>query len=117
MYLALNINQNTPRWLSVLVVFTISAILHEVLIGIPTHCLNGIAFMGMMGQIPLIVMTFGLMHVKDTMFPDYKEFFDTIGNLIFWISFTIVGQPACILIYYYQWYIKNAALAKAETGL
>jgi diacylglycerol O-acyltransferase-1 len=103
-YLTLFINHKTSRFFSILVVFTISALLHEILIGIPTHNLNGIAFMGMMGQIPLILFTNWLAYIRKTLFPSHKDFFDTIGNLIFWISFTIVGQPACILIYYFHWY-------------
>ena len=109
-YLALNINYKTSRLVSILVVFTISALLHEVLIGIPTHCLNGLAFFGMMGQIPLIIFTNWLAYLKERKFPEYKEALDTFGNMIFWISFTIVGQPACILLYYTEWYHKNASL-------
>jgi hypothetical protein len=43
----------------------------------------------MMGQIPLIIFTNWLMHLKETKFKENAELFDTIGNLIFWISFTI----------------------------
>lgn len=40
-----------------LLVFFISAVLHEVLVAIPTHSLLGVAFMGMIFQIPLIIIT------------------------------------------------------------
>ncbi|KAI8600605.1 MBOAT, membrane-bound O-acyltransferase family-domain-containing protein [Dissophora ornata] len=72
-------------------IFTISAILHEVLIGIPTHMIYGYAFAGMFFQIPLIAMT--------DLLPKGSSF----GNMIFWVSFTILGQPACALLYYYHW--------------
>ncbi len=65
-YLSLSINHKTSRFFSILVVFTISALLHEILVGIPTHNLNGIAFMGMMGQIPLIVFTNWLTFIRKT---------------------------------------------------
>ena len=92
--------------MSLLVVYFISAVLHEVMIGIPTHVLNGTAFWGMIGQIPLIIMTNYIVYMRDKMFPQQKELFDTIGNFIFWTSFTILGQPTCIMIYYTQWYYK-----------
>ena len=38
-------------------VFTFSAVMHEVLVGVPTHNIIGAAFAGMMFQIPLVAMT------------------------------------------------------------
>jgi hypothetical protein len=29
-----------------------------------------------------------------------------IGNIMFWISFCIIGQPSCLFIYY-QLYVNN----------
>ncbi|KAI1319071.1 hypothetical protein EDD11_004960 [Mortierella claussenii] len=77
------------------VIFTISAILHEVLIGIPTHMIYGYAFAGMFFQIPLIALTDPLGH--------WRGRGSGLGNMIFWVSFTILGQPACALLYYYHW--------------
>ncbi len=78
--------------------------MHEVLIGIPTHNLGGYAFAGMMGQIPLILVTQSLHHMRAKLWPNQsKEIFDTIGNLIFWSSFTVLGQPICVVFYYYIW--------------
>ncbi|KAI8926286.1 MBOAT, membrane-bound O-acyltransferase family-domain-containing protein, partial [Entophlyctis helioformis] len=90
-------------------VFTVSAVLHELVVGIPTHSLNGTAFIGMLGQIPLIfcvraIMSYGRRLLKR---PKNDQLFDTIGNYLFWITFTIVGQPACVLVYYSQWYKQN----------
>lgn len=84
--------------IAIMSVFTFSAIVHEVIFGIPTHNLTGIAFLGMLGQIPLIIMTNYLNRFKSKTVK-----FDTVGNLIFWISFTVVGQPACTLLYYHEW--------------
>ncbi|KAI1314670.1 hypothetical protein EDD11_001882 [Mortierella claussenii] len=78
-----------------LVIFTISAILHEVLVGFPTHIIYGYAFAGMFFQIPLIALTNPL--------EKWRGAGTGLGNMIFWVSFTILGQPACALLYYYHW--------------
>ncbi|KAF9584258.1 hypothetical protein BGW38_007047 [Lunasporangiospora selenospora] len=82
-----------------IIVFTISALLHEVVIGFPTHMLLGYAFAGMMCQIPLIAITQPL--------EKWRGPASGLGNMIFWVSFTIVGQPACAMLYYYHWTKRN----------
>ena len=84
---------------TIMAVFAFSAIVHEIIFGLPTHNLTGIAFFGMMGQIPLILLTNYMTKFKTSNAHGY----DTFGNLIFWISFTVVGQPACTLLYYHEW--------------
>ena len=32
-----------------------------------------------------------------------------IGNVIFWVSFCFVGQPLCLLLYYYDYNTRHAA--------
>ena len=32
---------------------------------------------------------------------------DQIGNLIFWVTFCIVGQPTSLILYYHDWIILN----------
>jgi len=81
------------------VIFTISAVLHEVLIGLPTHMIYGYAFAGMFLQIPLIAITAPLAKWRGPL--------SGLGNMIFWVSFTILGQPACALLYYYHWTKRN----------
>ena len=69
----------------------------------------------MIGQIPLIYITKWLGHLRATRFGERQELFDTIGrllykqlgNYIFWISFTIVGQPTSVLMYYSNWYKRQ----------
>ncbi|KAG9306982.1 hypothetical protein G9A89_000896 [Geosiphon pyriformis] len=82
-----------------LIVFTISAALHELMVGVPTHAIMGYAFGGMMAQIPLIELTKPL--------EKWRGKGTTLGNVIFWVSFCVVGQPACVLLYYYQWVITH----------
>ncbi|KAF9935285.1 hypothetical protein FBU30_004860 [Linnemannia zychae] len=93
-YLPMITNGHSALTASV-VIFTISAILHEVLIGIPTKMVYGYAFAGMFFQIPLIALTAPLEKWRGTG--------SGLGNMIFWVSFTILGQPACALLYYYHW--------------
>jgi diacylglycerol O-acyltransferase-1 len=98
------IANNVSPMTAVICVFTVSALLHEVLVGIPTHNLSGLAFFGMMAQIPLILLTHVVNRVRSKYFDEgLDHIFDTIGNFIFWASFTVLGQPTCIVLYYYMW--------------
>ncbi|KAJ6168283.1 hypothetical protein N7497_001126 [Penicillium chrysogenum] len=80
-------------------VFTLSAILHEMLVGIPTHNFIGVAFFGMMFQLPLISLTAPLDNMRG---PEGR----VIGNCIFWVSFCLVGQPLGALLYFFAWQAK-----------
>ncbi|KAJ2890394.1 hypothetical protein GGI21_006180, partial [Coemansia aciculifera] len=84
-----------PVNVGVMFTFLISAIMHELLFGIPTHCLKGYSFVGMMAQIPLIQLTQWLVRWRG------QE--SGLGNAVFWISFCIVGQPLGVVQYYYEW--------------
>lgn len=81
-----------------MMVFTLSAILHEVLVGIPTHNIIGVAFAGMMFQIPLIFITVPLEKMRGSA--------SVLGNCVFWVSFVLVGQPIAALLYYFTWQVK-----------
>lgn len=82
-----------------LVIFVISALAHEYLISVPLHTWEGWSFFAMFFQVPLIKMT----SVLRKKFPESKS----LGNYIFWVIFCIIGQPACILLYYRAWYLRN----------
>ena len=72
------------------VVFFISAIMHEVLVSVPFHVIRPWSFIGMMMQMPLVALTKYL----------YSKFpGSSIGNILFWVSFCIVGQPMAVLLY------------------
>eukprot|EP00980_Cylindrotheca_fusiformis_P028101 scaffold22580_cov210-Cylindrotheca_fusiformis.AAC.8 len=82
----MNLSRNTSTFL----VFLFSAVMHEVLISVPFHSLRPWSFLGMMSQIPLVVLTKKL----------YRKFpGSSIGNILFWVSFCVVGQPMAILLY------------------
>eukprot|EP00271_Cylindrocystis_brebissonii_P019956 TRINITY_DN6383_c0_g1_i2.p1 TRINITY_DN6383_c0_g1~~TRINITY_DN6383_c0_g1_i2.p1 ORF type:complete len:336 (-),score=61.81 TRINITY_DN6383_c0_g1_i2:2021-3028(-) len=78
---------------SVFAVFFLSAVFHEILVGIPCHVVRLWAFLGIIFQIPLVVLTnFLLQKFKQPM----------VGNMLFWFFFCIVGQPICLLLYYHD---------------
>jgi len=81
------------------VVFFVSAVIHEVLISIPFHLISYWSFFGMMGQLPLITFT---------KYFDSKFQGSSIGNVIFWLSFCVVGQPMAILLYAIDFWDKNS---------
>lgn len=84
-----------------LIVFFVSAVLHEMLVGIPTKQIIGVAFACMIFQAPLVIATAPLENMRG---PG-----TTIGNCVFWLSF-FFGQPFAVLIYYYSWNVKYGVL-------
>lgn len=70
------------------VVFLFSAIMHEALVSAPFHMVRPWSFIGMMMQIPLVAIT---------KYAAQKS--PSSGNMIFWISFCLVGQPMATLLY------------------
>jgi len=88
------------------VVFLFSAIMHEVVFSIPFHMIRPWGFLGMMAQIPLIVVTKYFDKIKPG---------SSIGNIIFWFSFCIVGQPMAILMYTIDYWEKTTELPSVPT--
>jgi len=89
---------------ALLIVFFISAVFHEVLIGVPCHLASGWAFWGMLLQAPLMLVTSWA-----------NKFFNNeqLGNIIFWIIFCVLGQPTCLLLYYTE-YIRRGLQGGAQ---
>ncbi|KAH8552127.1 membrane bound O-acyl transferase [Umbelopsis sp. PMI_123] len=98
-----SVQRGFPPLLGQFVVFFISAAMHEVLVGVPTHAVTGFAFWGMLGQIPLIAITKPL--------EKWRGKGSGLGNTIFWITFCVVGQPTIALMYYYQWAAAHKQVA------
>jgi hypothetical protein len=132
--------------------FFISAIGHELVVGIPMHTVEGWAFwvrlfkrwfnrQAMMAQVPLVWVS-ERMHELEMAYRQYRRQRDTqttptesdtelsptsstggavgspleehshpreyrLGNYLFWISFCLLGQPVCLLLYYRSWYLKQ----------
>ncbi|KAK4241731.1 diacylglycerol O-acyltransferase 1 [Achaetomium macrosporum] len=87
-------------------VFLVSAVLHELLVGVPTHNMIGVAFLGMILQLPLIQITQRLERMK-------SAGGKLLGNTIFWVSFTVFGQPLAALMYFYAWQAKYGSVSRA----
>jgi diacylglycerol O-acyltransferase 1 len=96
-----HINKNMATF----VVFLLSAIMHEVLVSVPFHMIRPWSFIGMMMQIPLVAMT----KIASKTSP-------TLSNMIFWVSFCLIGQPMAALLYTvdYQYAQKQAELLAAQ---
>ncbi|KAF1808803.1 hypothetical protein P152DRAFT_452604 [Eremomyces bilateralis CBS 781.70] len=103
------VGRGVPPSVAQLLVFIFSGILHELLVGIPTHNIidnpTGVAFFGMMGQIPLILLTDPLQKMEGRA-PKVA------GNVIFWISFCLIGQPLAAILYFSAWQAKYGGQAK-----
>lgn len=56
-------------------------------------------------QLPLIALTAPLEKMQS---PTGRM----LGNWIFWISFTILGQPFAALMYFYAWQAKYGTVSK-----
>jgi len=84
-----------PRFWAGVGVFFVSSVFHELLVSVPVRTFRFWAFIGMMGNIPLVYIT--------------RKFFNgsQIGNVLFWISFCFLGQPLCILLYYHDYTMRN----------
>eukprot|EP00798_Chlamydomonas_sp_ICE-L_P001934 gene1934-33344_t len=78
------------RTSAMVLVFFVSAFFHELLLGVPLHVVRFWVFTGMMMQIPLA-------HLSEYMKNKMKR--DDLGNIFFWFSFCVVGQPVCVLLY------------------
>jgi diacylglycerol O-acyltransferase 1 len=124
------VGRGVPPPLAQVLVFFFSGALHELLVGVPTHNIlgkfhvvpsiklvtdsrTGYAFAGMMFQIPLIFFTDWLIkqrwmsHIVDG---------HVAGNLVFWISFCLVGQPLAAMRYFWAWQAKYGTVGMGMAG-
>lgn len=92
------VRRGAPRLASLLFVFFISAVMHELAVGVPLRMLRGWAFWGMMMQVPLITAT-------ELLRKRLKA--DTFGNMVFWASFCVLGQPMCLVLYYHDFLLSK----------
>ncbi|KAJ7955914.1 O-acyltransferase [Quillaja saponaria] len=82
-----------PKGVAVLIAFLVSAVFHELCIAVPCHIFKLWAFIGIMFQVPLVLVTNYLQNkFRNSM----------VGNMIFWFIFSILGQPMCVLLYYHD---------------
>jgi diacylglycerol O-acyltransferase 1 len=97
---------NVSKSAAMFIVFFVSAVLHEVLVSVPFHIIRPWSFLGMMMQMPLVVLTKYLVR---------KNPGSSIGNVIFWLTFCVIGQPMAVLMYTadYQ-FAKHHALLQVD---
>jgi len=79
-----------------MIVFFSSAFFHEYLVSVPLKMFKPWAFIGMMGQVPLIILSKKL----------EAKFGYQLGNLTMWASL-IIGHPLAIMVYYHDFVIQN----------
>ncbi|XP_049788259.1 diacylglycerol O-acyltransferase 1 [Schistocerca cancellata] len=91
------------RTVASLMVFFVSAFFHEYLVSVPLRTFKTWAFMGMMGQVPLSMLS---RSVEKTFGPRWS-------NIIVWASL-ILGQPLCIMMYYHDYVITHHGEALLE---
>ncbi|XP_043287985.1 diacylglycerol O-acyltransferase 1 [Venturia canescens] len=84
-------------------VFFISAFFHEYLVSVPLKTFKVWAFLGMMGQIPLSMVS----KVVE------RNFGSRWGNIVVWSSL-IIGQPLCIMVYYHDYVVTHFGEALLE---
>lgn len=90
------LDQGYNRQTASLIVFFISAFFHEYLVSIPLKTFKIWAFLGMMSQLPLAIISKFL----------EKNLGERWGNICIWASL-ILGQPLCIMVYFHDYVINN----------
>ena len=94
-YFPIQRHVTSSKVLTGLYCFTLSAVLHELVVAFPLHSYHmPLAFVGMMSQVPMLPLSSLLK--KRTQ----GTAFEQSGNFLFWITFCLVGQPLCVLLYY-----------------
>jgi diacylglycerol O-acyltransferase-1 len=91
-----------PRFVSFALAFFISAVGHELIIAVPFKIFSGWAFLGMLGQIPLVLLgrLIQRWRGKDTV----------LGNCVWWVFFVVLGQPLSVLLYYEAYTTRQLAI-------
>lgn len=82
--------------------------LHELLVGVPTHNIIGVAALGMLAQLPLIALTSPFEKAG-------SHYGKLVGNTVFWVSFVLIGQPLAALLYFFAWEAKYGSNLKGRT--
>ncbi|GLT79110.1 hypothetical protein SLA2020_506140 [Shorea laevis] len=88
-----SLRNGIPKGVAIIIAFLVSAAFHELCIAVPCHIFKFWAFIGIMFQVPLVLITNFLQNkFRNSM----------VGNMIFWLFFSILGQPMCVLLYYHD---------------
>ncbi|KAH7650079.1 diacylglycerol acyltransferase 1-related enzyme [Cryptosporidium bovis] len=88
-----------------LLVFTFSALIHEYLVVVPLNIgWTGWVVLAFVLQVPLSSWTQS----------SYIQKRETVGNVLFWITFCFCGQPIAVLLYYYLWALSKGQIDQIE---
>jgi diacylglycerol O-acyltransferase 1 len=79
---------------ALLLCFLVSAVFHEVMVGVPLRMLRFWSFWGILGQVPLAFVSEWLRNRFQS---------DRVGNATFWVSFCFLGQPLAAILYFHDW--------------
>jgi diacylglycerol O-acyltransferase-1 len=90
-YIPLRFKYGVSPPMAQILVFSISAILHEYVVAVPTHIVKFWSFWAIFSQVPLILISNWVL----TRFPN-----SSFGNYFFWFILCIIGQPMCFVLYY-----------------
>ncbi|GIL55503.1 hypothetical protein Vafri_11070 [Volvox africanus] len=90
------VRAGSSRFNAILLTFFVSAVFHELILGVPLHLVRLWAFFGIIFQVPLILVT-------EKLRKQLRR--DELGNFIFWIAFCVVGQPVSVLLYYHDYMV------------
>ncbi|KAM3132959.1 hypothetical protein pb186bvf_014955 [Paramecium bursaria] len=82
-----------------MIVFFISALGHEYIVSASLGIIEYWAFIGMIMQAPVI-------QIQKKIEKIFKLQNSQLGNLMFWCSFCIIGQPILIFVYYFRFLEK-----------
>lgn len=93
------VNLTGSKALAGVIVFFVSGVLHEMAVGVPLRMARYWAFGGMMAQLPMMLVTELLKRRTKN---------EVVGNMFFWLSFCIVGQPICALLYYHDYLLEHS---------
>ncbi|MEW5302591.1 MAG: hypothetical protein WDW36_005360 [Sanguina aurantia] len=91
------VRHGCSRMAATCLVFFVSAVFHELVLGVPLHMVRLWAFCGIMFQVPLVILSEEVRH-----YVSHAQ-----GNTFFWVCFCVVGQPLSILAYYHDWTLQN----------
>ncbi len=89
------IRRGFTKSIATLVVFGFSALFHEVVISVPFRYFGLHAFFGMLAQAPLVAFS---------KYIDRRFDNPVLGNVMFWLTFCVIGQPMGVIMYYYDFW-------------
>lgn len=89
--------RGVSRMMTTMICFTVSGLLHEYVTALAMKKATGYMFLAMIAQAPL-------MYISDA----FQKKFPMYGNLFFWLSFSVLGQPLIVLFIFRSHYIERS---------